>query len=112
MKRFALATGAFVLCTLLLTTSRAADRGWKLPGESASFAPGPGMELAFGLCVLCHSADYISTQPPMNRVAWTATVTKMKEKYGAPISPEQLEPLVNYLVKTYGTEKQKPKRTE
>jgi hypothetical protein len=66
---------------------------------------GPGVELVTAQCMLCHSVDYISTQPRMNRAAWTATVTKMKEKYGAPVTPESLEATVNYLVKAYGTER-------
>ena len=83
----------------------AADKGWKLPRETAMLRPGPGVELVTAQCLLCHSADYIATQPPMNRAVWTAAVTKMKDKYGAPVTPENIEPLVNYLVKTYGTER-------
>jgi sulfite dehydrogenase (cytochrome) subunit B len=49
--------------------------------------------------------DYISIQPRMNRAAWTATVTKMKEKYGAPISSDQIQPVVDYLARTYGAER-------
>lgn len=98
----------FALSLALLTSIQAGDHGWKLPPETAKFERGPGVEVALGQCVLCHSADYISIQPPMNRFAWAATVTKMREKYGAPVPPEYTTPtnaLVNYLVKTYGTDK-------
>jgi hypothetical protein len=84
----------------------AGDRGWKLPPETAKFERGPGVETAMGQCLICHSADYISIQPPMNRATWAATVTKMKERYGAPIPAEATNALVNYLVKTYGAEKE------
>ena len=43
----------------------------------------------------------------MDRATWTASVHKMRDKYGAPIQEAQIEPLVDYLVKTYGTEKKK-----
>src|SRR4051812_30830639 len=94
---------AFLL--LSLPAAQAADRGWKLPAETAKLERGPGVEIVTAQCLLCHSADYISIQPRMNRAAWTATVTKMKDKYGAPITPENIEPVVNYLAKTYGAEK-------
>ena len=94
---------ATVLTVVLLT--RAGDRGWKLPPETTKLERGPGVEIATAQCLICHSADYIAIQPPMNRATWAATVTKMKDKYGAPILPDSTNALVNYLVKTYGTEK-------
>jgi hypothetical protein len=93
-----------VLTTIVLIT-RAGDRGWKLPPETTKLERGPGVEIATAQCLLCHSADYISIQPSMNRAAWAATVAKMKDKYGAPILPDSTNALVNYLVKTYGAEK-------
>lgn len=95
----------FVLAALCVSAALAADTGWKLPPETAKLRPGPGSEMVTAQCLLCHSADYISSQPVMNRTAWTATVTKMKDKYGAPIAQENIDALVNYLVKTYGVEK-------
>ena len=74
-----------------------------LPPERAAFKNGPGVELAIAQCVLCHSADYISTQPPLPRATWKTTVQKMREKYGAPLPEDKVEPMVDYLVKTYGT---------
>src|ERR1051325_8564108 len=89
----------------ILVSTQADDRGWKLPPETAKLERGPGVEVAMGQCLICHSADYISIQPLMTRAAWAATVTKMKEKYGAPITAEYTNAVVNYLAKTYGTEK-------
>lgn len=96
----------FGLLGLGLTLS-ASDKGWKLPPETPRLEKGPGVELASAQCVLCHSVDYISTQPRMNRAAWGATVAKMRDRYGAPIATNNVEALVNYLVKTYGTEREK-----
>jgi hypothetical protein len=90
---------------LLLISTQAGDRGWKLPPETSKLQRGPGVEAALGQCLICHSADYISIQPPMTRAAWGATVTKMKDKYGAPLQSEYTNAIMNYLAKTYGTEK-------
>ena len=76
-----------------------------LPPETNRFKAGPGSEIAAVQCVICHSADYISTQPPLPRAFWQAGVEKMQKIYGAPIPDEQVEPLVDYLVKNYGNEK-------
>jgi len=81
------------------------DSAWKLPPETARFKPGKGVELATAQCLVCHSADYVSTQPPLSRAAWGGIVAKMKDKYGAPIAPASVEPLVNYLAATYGQAK-------
>jgi sulfite dehydrogenase (cytochrome) subunit B len=105
-------TRSFIVVSALLVSllAMAADEkeDWKLPPETARLKPGPGVELVTTQCFICHSADYISTQPPMTRAAWTATVTKMKEKYGAPITPESIEPVVNYLVERYGPPQNSP----
>jgi hypothetical protein len=87
-----------------LISSFAADQEFKLPAETARLRPGPGAELASASCLLCHSADYISTQPPMTAAAWQAAVIKMQEKYGAPIPTNAVPQLVAYLAKTYGKE--------
>ena len=86
---------------LLAVTLFSAD-DWKLPSGEPQLKRGPGAEVAVGNCVICHSADYISMQPSMDAAGWKAIVVKMREKYGAPLPPEQVEPVVNYLVSQYG----------
>lgn len=83
----------------------AAEVKFTLPPETHKFKAGPGSEIAVAQCVICHSADYISTQPPMPRAFWKAGVQKMQKVYGAPIPEAQVEQLVDYLVKNYGDEK-------
>jgi hypothetical protein len=73
----------------------------ELPAETATYKPGKNMELAQTFCLNCHSADYTSMQPPMQRKFWEATVKKMKEKYGAPLPPDTTA-LVDYLTSAYG----------
>jgi mono/diheme cytochrome c family protein len=80
----------------------AADGKFRLPPETAKLKPGPGMEIASSQCLLCHSADYISTQPRLNRAAWTAEILKMRDKYGAPILTNRMDALADYLTANYG----------
>ena len=91
---------AFVICFTGLALM-AAD-AWKLPADQPKFRPGPGVEVATANCLLCHSADYVSTQPPLDRAVWLATVNKMREKYGAPLPTNQVARVVDYLSSTYG----------
>jgi len=74
----------------------------QLPPEVNVFKQDVGAELANAQCLICHSVEYISLQPPMTRAFWKSSVQKMQQKYGAPISDAQVEPLVDYLVKNYG----------
>jgi sulfite dehydrogenase len=74
----------------------------ELPAETASFKTGPGSDLANGQCLTCHSVDYVVIQPPSPRAYWESSVKKMREKYGASIPDDQVEPLVNYLTQNYG----------
>lgn len=71
------------------------------PAETGTYKPGAGAELAQNLCITCHSTEYVSTQPPMPRKFWEATVKKMKEKYFAPL-PNDNAALIDYLTSAYG----------
>jgi len=74
----------------------------KLPPETASFKPARGVEIANARCLVCHSVEYVSTQPALPRTFWASSIKKMREKYGAEIPEQQVEPLLDYLVETYG----------
>ena len=53
----------------------------ELPAETGTFKPGDGSELAQQHCVACHSADYVSIQPPGKPLAfWKAEVEKIREQ--------------------------------
>ena len=81
----------------------AADKNWQLPPETTRLKPGRGAELIAANCLLCHSADYISTHPRLPQAGWKAAVDKMRLKYGAPIATNKVDDIVNYLVLNYGT---------
>ncbi len=80
----------------------------ELPPETASFKPVPGAEIANAQCLTCHSMEYVLTQPPLTRTYWASAVKKMREKFGAVIPEDQIEPLVKYLTENYGVETNRP----
>ncbi|MBB1625379.1 sulfite:cytochrome C oxidoreductase subunit B [Achromobacter sp. UMC71] len=74
----------------------------QLPQETATLHPGtgPGAQSA-ALCLMCHSVDYLSSQPPMPLGFWDAEVKKMVGTYGAPIPADQVPLIVQYLNQAY-----------
>ena len=77
----------------------------KLPPETVQLRSSgePGYALAHQKCGLCHSADYVSYQPPgMTQSQWTAEVSKMQHSYGAPISDTEVIEIGKYLSVAYG----------
>ncbi|WP_137927207.1 cytochrome c [Cupriavidus sp. 2SB] len=101
---------AIAAAALASSLAWAAPKEIKLPQETAIYKPSslPGYNLALQNCMTCHSAQYVSTQPSTSpRAYWDATVKKMKKPFGAPLKDEDVEPIVDYLVKTYGAEAKK-----
>ena len=94
--------------TVLALSARADVVKLELPQETAAYKRAPGADLVNAQCLTCHSADYISTQPPMPRAFWKGSVEKMIGKYGAPIPTNQVDTIINYLAKNYGTETSAP----
>jgi len=79
-----------------------------LPLETAALTPSPlpGYAFAQAMCSTCHSAEYERTQPPASpRAYWLATVVKMQKAFAAPLPDTMIDPIVDYLVKTYGNER-------
>ncbi len=99
--RFKVALLLSILCAIICLVVRAAEVTFTFPPETAKLKSGPGVELA-SQCLICHSADYISTQPRLTRAVWKVEVIKMQQKYGAPIATNQVDLLVDYLTKNYG----------
>ena len=104
-ERWRIATVSFALL-LWATSARAIEI--TLPEEKAQLveSPLPGYALATALCYTCHSVDYILYQPPASPPAyWKTQVVKMQKTFGAPIPDSAVEPIIDYLVKTYGAER-------
>ena len=91
-----------LLAAVLAVSASAAPLKIELPPETPAFKTAPGAELAMGQCIMCHSVEYVTTQPQLSPAAWKAIVEKMQKKFGAPLPAEQVETLVDYLAKNYG----------
>ncbi|MGR8952958.1 MAG: c-type cytochrome [Gammaproteobacteria bacterium] len=90
-------TGFLFVNFLLIASTALADE------SRIQLKEGPGKALVAGNCAICHSLDYI----PMNsgvldKSGWQKTVDKMIKVMGAPIRPEDIDPIVAYLAKNYG----------
>lgn len=80
----------------------AESRSYVLPEENAAFRSAPGVEAARNNCLSCHSADYVSTQPPgLGQKFWQTVVLKMVKAYNAPISESDRALIVEYLSRAY-----------
>ena len=74
----------------------------ELPQYPPDLPPGPNKPLFEQKCVLCHSARYVTMQPPFSKVTWEKSVKKMVDIYGAPISAAEQQQIVEYLVAIRG----------
>jgi mono/diheme cytochrome c family protein len=98
-----LAPGPFAAIVGVALALPAAALQIELPPETVQLKVAPGSDLANRQCLTCHSADYVSIQPPGKPLAfWQGEVEKMKKVYGAPIPDDQIEPIARYLTRAYG----------
>ncbi len=68
---------------------------------------GENKDLVYGVCSGCHSVKLIMQQG-MTRKKWDKTLEWMYEQQGMPrLQPEIEKPILDYLAKHYGLEKQK-----
>jgi sulfite dehydrogenase (cytochrome) subunit B len=83
---------------IVLMLAAAAPRMAVAADEPVALAGGPGRDLTIGRCIICHSVEYIpSNAPAMNRAGWQKTIQKMKERFGAPITDEESQVILDYL---------------
>jgi hypothetical protein len=68
-----------------------------LPDSDKMFPAGPGSDAINNNCLACHSAGMVLNQPALSKQAWTAEVNKMIKNYRAPIAPEDVGAIVDYL---------------
>jgi mono/diheme cytochrome c family protein len=88
------------LIALVLLAAPAA----KYPDENrVQLKDGPNKALVVGRCAACHSQDYIPMNSPfLDRKGWEAEVNKMVKAYGAPMEPDEVAKIVDYLATNYG----------
>jgi hypothetical protein len=73
-----------------------------LPESDRMFPDGQGSDAIINNCLACHSAGMVLNQPAMSREAWTSEVKKMINNYKAPIAPEDVGAIIEYLVSLKG----------
>src|SRR3978361_503536 len=74
-----------------------------LPDSDRMFPDGPGSDAINNNCLACHSAGMVLNQPALSKQAWAAEVTKMINNYKAPVAPEDVGPIVEYLTGLKGS---------
>ena len=73
-----------------------------LPDSDRMFPDGPGADAINNNCLACHSAGMVLNQPALSKQAWTTEVHKMINNYKAPIAPEDVGAIVDYLTALKG----------
>jgi mono/diheme cytochrome c family protein len=74
----------------------------ELPDSDRMFPDAPGSDAINNNCLACHSADMVLNQPALPKQAWAAEVAKMINAYKAPVAPEDVGPIVDYLAALKG----------
>jgi hypothetical protein len=74
-----------------------------LPDSDRMFPAGPGSDTINNNCLACHSVGMVLNQPSLSKQAWTMEVNKMINSYKAPVAPEDVGPIVEYLTALKGT---------
>ena len=72
-----------------------------LPDSDRMFR-GPGADAINNNCLACHSAGMVLNQPDLSKQAWAAEVNKMINAYKAPVAPEDVGAIVDYLDRVKG----------
>jgi cytochrome c553 len=102
MLRLLIAAGIFATTTLATSVTLVAapfelkSVTVNLPDSDTMFS-GPGSDAANNNCLACHSADMVLNQPALPKAAWETEVKKMMNAYKAPVAPEDVGAIVDYL---------------
>src|SRR2546430_8260104 len=73
-----------------------------LPDSDKMFPAGPGSDAINNNCLACHSAGMVLNQPALSKQAWATEVNKMINNYKAPVAPEDVATIVDYLTSLKG----------
>jgi hypothetical protein len=73
-----------------------------LPDGDRMFPAGPGSDAINNNCLACHSAGMVLNEPSLSKQAWTAEVNKMINNYKAPVAPEDVGTIIEYLTALKG----------
>jgi hypothetical protein len=73
-----------------------------LPYDEPDLPPGPHLRDFQIACTTCHSTRLAMTQPAFPKAKWDATVKKMVDAFGAPLTREDQAHAVEYLMAVRG----------
>jgi len=89
---------AALISMLILVASAKAEA----QEEKVVLKDAPGRDKAMQ-CLACHSLDYIQMNSRfLDKTAWTTSVNKMINAFGAPIPKEDVDAIATYLAENYG----------
>ena len=74
-----------------------------IPDRGTMF-PGSGSDAINNNCLACHSAGMVLNQPALPKATWQAEVDKMIHVYKAPVAPDDVAAIVDYLAKLKGVD--------
>ncbi len=87
------------------------DASITLPDDSDDLPEGPGRQAVIENCTACHSPSTMLQQPGVPRAKWEATVAKMITLYKAPVDPEAVPAIVDYMVAVQARQSDVPRET-
>ena len=58
----------------------------------------PGRDAVVANCTACHSPSTMLQQPQVSREKWESQVKKMVETYKAPVDPDAIPAIIDYMV--------------
>lgn len=90
-----------VLSAVLAQGQKAKEEAW-----AELLPPGEGRELVLDSCVSCHNLKVV-VLARKSRADWVQSMNDMIQR-GAPVFPEEIEPITAYLSKVFGTAVPKP----
>ncbi len=93
-----------LLALVLLVLAAALAQGQKAKDEVwvELLPPGEGREPVLSTCVSCHNLKVV-VQARKNRADWAKSLNDMIQR-GAPVFPEEIEPITAYLSKVFGAD--------
>jgi len=94
VKRLHPALAAVAMLALACSAPRPAAAG----EETIGLTDAPGREITVASCGVCHSLDYLPMNAAvMNHAGWEKSIHKMVDRFGAPISAENVQVILDYL---------------
>ena len=89
----------FILLIVFLAAPALAQGSRTKEGWTELLPPGKGRELVLDSCTTCHNLRVV-VQARLSREAWAKAVNDMIQR-GAPVFPEEIEPMTDYLSKAF-----------